>query len=340
MRSDEGATVTTATYGRSAEGASVQEVLRLLRSLQGVGDVTQVTPGTPLERTVRDADPPRIESAIAIEGDAIVARALPAAPDVGFSAFLDGIQASRVISQHGLIPIVHGTAAAVVRERRDRVLRTAPGALRITRAVFVPVARCDPAFVAALRQSGVRVEDTLDGDPGEDAQHPLTLHALARTAVQRAREAAEVALAEAWCAAPRGALYVDGGISGAGSAAKSADAIGVVKSHRTLYAGRAEVATVLGLAVGERTTAFEIRSPRRAAVASWYLRLHDPRGRDPFFGLVRVESASQAFSPARADLISRWVLAERAPVALPDARWSTMAYGIRDCEEYLRAVTA
>jgi hypothetical protein len=32
------------------------------------------------------------------------------------------------------------------------------------------------------------------------------------------------------------------------------------------------------------------------------------------------------------------VLAERAPVSLPDKRWSTMVYGIRDCEEYLRAL--
>ena len=48
---------------------------------------------------------------------------------------------------------------------------------------------------------------------------------------------------------------------------------------------------------------------------------------------------ARRFSSERADEVSRWVLAERAPVALPDKRWSTMAYGIRDCEEYLRAVS-
>ncbi|HNV76892.1 MAG TPA: hypothetical protein PKH96_19580, partial [Gemmatimonadaceae bacterium] len=38
-----------------------------------------------------------------------------------------------------------------------------------------------------------------------------------------------------------------------------------------------------------------------------------------------------------ADRISQWVAAESAPLSLPDARWDTMAYGIRDCEVYLRA---
>jgi hypothetical protein len=40
----------------------------------------------------------------------------------------------------------------------------------------------------------------------------------------------------------------------------------------------------------------------------------------------------------RADEVSRWILAEVAPVALPDGRWDKMVYGVRDCEEFLRAV--
>ena len=76
---------------------------------------------------------------------------------------------------------------------------------------------------------------------------------------------------------------------------------------------------------------------------SWYLRLREPPSQDPFMGLVRVEVASAADkdpAPAvtrRADEVSQWILAERAPLALPDERWDRMVYGIRDCEEYLRA---
>ena len=65
----------------------------------------------------------------------------------------------------------------------------------------------------------------------------------------------------------------------------------------------------------------------------------DPAARDPLWGLVRVEVAVDGATPERADLVSRWLLAERSPVSLPDPRWGAMAYGIRLTEEYLRAVT-
>ena len=95
---------------------------------------------------------------------------------------------------------------------------------------------------------------------------------------------------------------------------------------------------VLGLREGERTTAVGLSSPRRNPVASWYLRLRDAGGRSPLFGLVRVEVAREGDLTARADLVSRWLLAERAPVALPDQRWDVMVYGIRECEQYLSAI--
>jgi hypothetical protein len=40
----------------------------------------------------------------------------------------------------------------------------------------------------------------------------------------------------------------------------------------------------------------------------------------------------------RADLISRWILAEMMPLSLPDSRWDKMVYGIHDCEEFLKSV--
>jgi hypothetical protein len=52
---------------------------------------------------------------------------------------------------------------------------------------------------------------------------------------------------------------------------------------------------------------------------------------------VEVADADPARVGARADEVSRWILAEAAPLALPDPRWDKMVYGVRDCEEYLRA---
>jgi hypothetical protein len=69
--------------------------------------------------------------------------------------------------------------------------------------------------------------------------------------------------------------------------------------------------------------------------------LRDASKEDPFFGLVRIEVARDALGDditSGANERSAWVLAERSPLALPDGRWDTMAYGIRDCERFLRAI--
>jgi len=74
-------------------------------------------------------------------------------------------------------------------------------------------------------------------------------------------------------------------------------------------------------------------------VASWYVRIRQATGRDALFGLVRVEAAIEPDISSRADEISRWIISEGAPLALPDGRWDKMAYGIRDTEEFLRAIS-
>lgn len=115
-----------------------------------------------------------------------------------------------------------------------------------------------------------------------------------------------------------------------------------MKSHRSLYASGAALAAVLRLRERERSSVFLVAPEKRASVASWYLRIRDARGRDPMWGLVRVEVAAGPSGDAltqRADEVSRWILAEVSPVSLPDGRWHTMLYGVRDCEEFLRAIT-
>ena len=138
-------------------------------------------------------------------------------------------------------------------------------------------------------------------------------------------------------------VFIDGGISGSEKVAVSSCTVGVVKSHRTLYAEGDALATVLSLPHRERSSVFRITSRKRTTVASWYLRLRDPAGRDPMWGLVRVEIAHPAPQDlnrigVRADDVSRWILAEASPLALPDSRWDKMVYGVRDYEEFLRAI--
>jgi hypothetical protein len=182
--------------------------------------------------------------------------------------------------------------------------------------------------------------DTTEGGADETLAHPLALRDAAVHRVQHDRERAEQALAHEWCRRESRPLLIDGGISGAEVVARAACAVGVVKSHRTLYVGGDALTTILSLDRAHRSSVFRVTSPKRTNVASWYLRIRDPRGRDPMWGLVRVEVAEPQAGEdagARADLVSRWILAETAPLSLPDARWDKMVYGVRDCEVFLRA---
>jgi hypothetical protein len=157
--------------------------------------------------------------------------------------------------------------------------------------------------------------------------------------VQQDREASELELAEAWCASEQGALYVDGSITGSGLVSQSPRAIGIVKSHRRLYADGDAFRTLVALRTGERSSIFRVSPRSRYPVASWYVRIRSAIGRDALFGLVRVEASTGDDIASRADEISRWIIAEGSPLALPDGRWDKMAYGIRDTEEFLRAIS-
>ena len=287
-------------------------------------------------------DAPRLISATVLEEGIMRAHRVPGPPMAGFRAFLDGTQRSEIASYVGTIPVVLGHVAAVVRERRDRRMYTWDAPL-VEDRIYVPRAFLPAVTWDTLAASfhGMLV-DVTDGS-ADVASHPFALRDAALHRVQAHREQVEQRLAERWCATEGDPLFIDGGISGSEKVAVSANTVGVVKSHRTLYAEGDALAVVLGLAHRERSSVVRITSPRRTTVASWYLRLRDPDGHDPMWGLVRVEVAYPE-PPAMgrvgelANDVSRWILAEASPLALPDARWDKMVYGVRDCEEFLRAI--
>jgi hypothetical protein len=287
-------------------------------------------------------DAPRLISATMLEKGPLRAHRVFDAPVPGFRAFLDGTQRSEVASYLIGAPIVLGHAAAVVRERRNRRMHTWGRPLVETR-IYCPSSMVAPDAWATLESAyGDTLVDTSDG--GADlTSHPFALRDAAVHRVQAHREELEQRLAERWCGQERDPLFIDGGISGSEAVAVSGCTVGVVKSHRTLYAEGDALAAVLALQHGFRSSVFRITSPKRTRVASWYLRLRDPTGHDPMWGLVRVELAHPAPDAVdrigeRADEVSRWILAEASPLALPDARWDKMVYGVRDCEEFLRAI--
>jgi hypothetical protein len=330
----------------SAESSStsLRALQRQLASLMPDG----VSPGAAgegpsLEALTQTTELPRLIGATGIESRVLRTRIVPNGACFGFSAFLDGTQESRVIQYVESLPIIHGKVAAVIRVRKNR--RLATWRHDVQARVYAPRALLSRSVNEALSRLPISIVDTTAGAEvnTQAGEHPFAVRDAAIHKVQEDRERAEHVLAERWCNLMHEPLFIDGGISANERVATEGCVIGVVKSHRTLYAEGDGVQTVLRLKVGERTTVFRVTSPKRTTVASWYLRLRDPSGRDPMWGLVRVEiaeplMATDAEVRDRADEVSRSILAEVIPLSLPDGRWDKMVYGIRDCEEFLRAV--
>ena len=279
-----------------------------------------------------------------LEGESFAAIRVadPRSPRIqsGFAAFLDGTQEVRVVNQAYGIPIVWATVSAAIRARVNRRLIAWKGSAPIvSRRYYIPI-----RYVDGLdddMRANPRIVDTAKPDAAGNApsRHPAALMEAAVQKVQQDREAIEIQLAESWCRTESSALYIDGSISGSAIASSSPLAVGVVKSHRRLYADGDAFRILVALDSGERSTAFKVSPRGRHPVASWYVRIRAAPGRDALFGLVRVEAALGPDISRRANEISRWIIAEGAPLALPDGRWDKMAYGIRDTEEFLRAIS-
>jgi hypothetical protein len=315
--------------------AAQRHLVRLIPNVR-----TATGGGTPLERLERDMELPHVIDAEGAEDATLRARPVPGAPSPAIRAFLDGTQRSQVAGWIGAFPLVYGTSGAVVRERIDRRLTTWHAPL-VQHRIYAPLAYVSRgALEDAL---GVMLEDTTRPAPDGSipAPHPTLLLERATLAVSRDREKLELALAERWCDTRGEPIMIDGGIGSSELVARAECAVGVVKSHRTLYAEGDALSIVLGLAKGERSSVIRIAPRGRSEVLSWYLRLRENDGRDALWGLVRVEMCvvDRERVSARADELSRWLLAESSPLAAPDPRWDRMAYGIRSAEEFLRATT-
>ena len=329
----------------SGPDATSRAVLRLL--VEKLPGLSPIEGGGGSEPPI-SSDPPILRAAQIVEGSALRAIKVPGLSREmasGFGAFLDGTQKVQVIGHIDGLPIVVGTISSAVRVRVNKRLVTwGHQPPRVERALYLPL-----RYLTALSAEGLgaitaaqwRLVDTSTADRNGEypSQHPAVLLERAVRAVDQQREELEDRLAEAWCALGESPLFIDGGISRTPAVAASTCAVGVIKSHRTLYVEGDSLKVVMGLRRGERSSVFRVSPRSRSAVLSWYLRQRSPEGHDALWGLVRVEVAECDRPAERADEISRWVLEETSPLALPDGRWDKMSYGIRDCEEFLRAIS-
>ena len=250
-------------------------------------------------------------------------------------SFLDGIERWSVVAYDGVVPVVRAYVAAAVRRRDPKgVLHTTHQ--RARDFAIAPLELMDAARRQALSAHCQDVEPVA----GERVGQPVLFLETVEAAVRRARGRLERDLAEA-CLDTLTAeewLVVDGLLSLSPAVARHARALGVIKSHGAQFLQGRGLVRALTLPAGHRTSVFRVRGGHtRTEVYSWYLRLWPWEGNDLLYGLLRVEARAHADTVARASELSGWLMAERAPLATPDARWDRLLYPLHHVEEYLKS---
>ena len=270
-----------------------------------------------------------------VEGDELTVRPVPAGPPPGVVYFLDGIQQWQVIGHDGVSPIAIAHVAAAARRRgADRHPRTSDAVDRTL--IIAQLEGMSDERRRALAASGYEVV----GLPAEAVGQPGVVLEAARREVVRARASLEKGLAEQVAGRLREDewLVVDGQLAVSPRLARHPRALGVIKSHGAQFLDGRHLERALTVPALHRTGLFRVVGGHgRTAVESWYVRLWPWEGHDLFYGLLRVEARAHPETVGRADAITGWLLAERAPLATPDARFDRLLYPIHQVEEYLKA---
>jgi len=249
-------------------------------------------------------------------------------PWPGMVAFLDGTQRYEVMSFASNTPVVVAEVAAAIMERRERRLELAlEGRRRLV------IAR--PSVLHSLgdlldRHETVALAEDLPS-------HPVQEFWVARRLVDQARGRLEVELGHRYRERSAAWLIVDGSLTDSPLWASDPRMLSVARSHSTLPFEGQDLDKYLHLPAGHRSPIFASPDDEIAPVFSWGLRLWPSEGCDTMHGLIRVEAAPTDQTINTVDQLSRWLLAERAPLSTPDPRWDRMLYGIRAVEEYLRS---
>jgi hypothetical protein len=306
------------------------------RAVLYAGGVTPASflPDRSLGHAVEPDEVPGGGIALVERGDLAVHAVPPAAPPA-VATFLDGIQRWKVIGYDGVRPIAQAYVAAGARRRGfDRTLHTIAWEARelvIGAAASLTAERQDAVERAGLE--AIALEDAAEEQPGQ------ALDGL-RRAVHRARQGLERSVAERVVAGLAAGewLAVDGQLAVSARLARHPRAVGVIKSHGAQFLEGRHLERALTVPAGHRTSVFRVQGGHgRTEVDSWYLRLWPWEGLDLHYGLLRLEAPAGPDPGTRAAAISGWLLAERAPLATPDARFDRLLYPIHDVETYLRS---
>jgi len=264
-----------------------------------------------------------------VEDRPFVAIDVPLSTVSGFTHFLDGAQRSWRVGFVGMSPLylAHTSAGLVARVERE-VLPPSPDCYSASLEMVAPNGvDCPPYPGVSFLGVGVANEDS-----------EMAVRQRIANAISSRREERETDVARSF---RDGWLLIDGGIGKViEKTPDDVQMVGVVKSHqRQYFVSRERVRTILDLKPGQRTPVFlrERNQPQGKEANSFYLRLFDCSNQSPLFGLIRVEIPTSVEMLRQVDEICSWLLAERDPLSLPDARYDRMIYPIRLVEKHLKA---
>jgi hypothetical protein len=268
-----------------------------------------------------------------VEGSAV--RAVPVGPaeaaprGIGFA---DGVQRWGIEGHFGLVPVARAQVAAGVLVRDDGALRAAERMAE--EFLVVPAGRLGAREREAIAGLGLPLREAEAGP----RPHPLLDRWAAAQVVERRREALEREVCRRFLEGRPGAwLIVDGGVAGLRGVPGAERAIGVAKQHETQFLDGPDLEVALTAPAGNRSSVFARELDDGTVLLSWYLRLWPWTDEDLLHGLTRVERTAGEGVVEDADRVSRWLLAERAPIAGRDSRWDRLLYPLHEVETLLRA---
>ena len=276
--------------------------------------------------------------------------------------FLDGVQSSREIGRIGMAPVVVATVAAAIINRCDRRFSRMPMETpTVVQAVILPRSTGDENIEALwqlLLEAGfselgaeeVPSSSYLVLDSAEfvgeelDPSDYVGMRERASVRVRAIRERLEGGMLRNWELDDRTLEDADAWIAVDGQLKEIREsnrrAVGLIKSvARPEFVGK-DVGMLLGPRTGDADD--ELRPglatparPRRTSHLLVPAGVAAPAGG----GRPRVADAGRGPTdtpPETVDEITRWVLAERAPLAKPDPRWPAMIYPIHYVEKLLK----
>ncbi len=356
-----------------AGSASKDFVAKISQALEGAGrrgiHVTAGAGSCDLEAQQFAHRPPEDEEGAAAQGRPHHLEEPPGPREIGdhdgtsrLCYFLDGVQSSREIGRIEMSPVIVATVAAAIVNRCERRFSRMPleSPPVVVQAVILPRSAGDArvgAFWDLLIDAGFSplgpdevpssphlVLDSAEYVADPDPADYVGMRESARVRVRALRERLEGGMLRGWelddriLEEPDAWIAVDGQLRDIRESNRRA--VGLIKSvARPEFVGK-DVGMLLDLEPGMRTTSFvpdwQLRRSPAEHRTSWYLRMWPPqRGADALGSLMRIEAPRET-GPETVDEISRWVLAERAPLAKPDPRWPAMIYPIHYVEKILK----